>query len=101
MREWAIQSPVSWFAILEFPDSFDLFYLDIFDKVLYKDQECFINGRRATGSFSLTDINGEVINAGILYKKLKLLECFKTFIIGGSGQFLPGLKPRVSLPVIL
>jgi N6-L-threonylcarbamoyladenine synthase len=51
-----------------------VFGFKLFDKVKYNNQECFIFGRRTKGSFNIRLLNGEVINAGISYKKLKLLE---------------------------
>jgi len=52
----------------------------LFDKVNYTDcetsviQECFIFGRRTSGSFDIRKLDGTKINAGISYKKLTLLE---------------------------
>ena len=46
----------------------------LFDKVLYNNQECFIFGRRSSGSFDIRLLDGTKISAGVNYKKLKLLE---------------------------
>lgn len=46
----------------------------LFDKVLYKGIECFIWGRRLTGSFLLRLIDGTNVKDGVGYKQLKLLE---------------------------
>ena len=46
----------------------------LFDKVSYKNTECFIFGRRATGSFDIRKLDGIKISAGVTYKKLKYLE---------------------------
>lgn len=46
----------------------------LFDKVLYNGQECFIWGRRSTGSFLLKMLDGTKVKDGVSYKKLKLLE---------------------------
>lgn len=49
------------------------------DKVLYKGQVCFINGRRQSGYFSLRDIdNNKIGNDSVSYKKLKFLETSKS-----------------------
>ena len=51
------------------------------DKVLYKGQVCFINGRRQSGYFSLRDIdNNKIGNDNISYKKLKFLETSKSLL---------------------
>lgn len=52
----------------------------LFDKVKYKNTNCFIFGRRATGSFDIRKLSGEKISAGISFKKLKLLDSRKTII---------------------
>lgn len=46
----------------------------LFDKVLYKRQECFIFGRRATGRMDIRLLDGTHINASVGFKNLKLLE---------------------------
>ena len=53
----------------------------LFDKVLYDNQECFVWGRRSTGSFLLKDLNGKIIKDGASYKKLKLLERSNNYLI--------------------
>ena len=53
----------------------------LFDKVLFQKQECFIFGRRSSGSFDLRLLNGSKINAGASYKKLTLLEKPKSMLI--------------------
>ena len=53
----------------------------LFDKVEYNNQECFIWGRRSSGSFLLKNINGKVIKDGVSYKKLKLLERSSNYLI--------------------
>ena len=42
---------------------------------------CFIFGRRKTGYFDVRKLNGERVSAGISYKKLRLLEKRKTYLI--------------------
>jgi N6-L-threonylcarbamoyladenine synthase len=46
----------------------------LFDKVLYESQECFIFGRRSSGYFDLRTLDGNRIHASANCKKLKLLE---------------------------
>lgn len=46
----------------------------LFDKVQYKGQECFVAGRRTSGSFILKDFEGNTINAGAGWKRLALVE---------------------------
>lgn len=54
----------------------------LFDKVLYQGKEYFIFGRRTSGFFDIRDLQGNKVNKGsISYKKLKLLETRKNYII--------------------
>ena len=53
----------------------------LFDKVLYKNQECFIWGRRTSGSMLLRLLDGTLIKDGVSYKKLKLLERNSSYLI--------------------
>ena len=53
----------------------------LFDKVKYKDQECFIFGRRSSGYFDIRQLDGTVIHRSASFKKLKLLEKQKTLLI--------------------
>ena len=52
----------------------------LFDKVLYDNTECFIFGRRATGYFDIRLLDGTSVHKGIGYKKLRLLECRKSYL---------------------
>lgn len=45
-----------------------------YDKVKYKDQTCFITGKRSSGSFQLKLFDGTVVSQGVSSKKLKLIE---------------------------
>ena len=56
----------------------------LFDKVLYNGIECYIFGRRSSGSFDLRLLDGTKISACANYKKLKLLECRKPILINRS-----------------
>ena len=53
----------------------------LFDKVLYNNQECFIWGRRTSGSMLLRLLDGTLIKDGVSYKKLKLLERSSSYLI--------------------
>ncbi len=52
----------------------------LFDKVRYHNVECFIFGRRSSGSFDIRKLDGTKVSAGISYKKLVLLEPRSTYI---------------------
>ena len=53
----------------------------LWDKVLYKRQECFVSGRRASGSFALRKLDGTVVTNSISFKKLQLLEPATNYLI--------------------
>lgn len=53
----------------------------LFDKVLYDNQECFIWGRRTSGSMLLRLLDGTCIKDGVGYKKLQLLERSSNYLI--------------------
>ena len=57
-----------------------VFGYQLFDKVLYKGTECFIFGRRTSGSFDIRKLDGGKVSAGVSYKKLLLLEKRKTLL---------------------
>ena len=50
-------------------------------KVLYKGQECFVSGRRSSGSFALKKLDGTSISKGVTFKKLRLLEPATNYLI--------------------
>lgn len=52
----------------------------LFDKVLFKGQECFIFGRRSSGSMDVRLLDGTKISSCAGYKKLTLLESGKSFL---------------------
>ena len=60
---------------------YSVFGFHLFDKVKYNNIDCFIFGRRSSGSFDIRKLNGEVISHGISYKKLKLVEYRKSLLI--------------------
>lgn len=53
----------------------------LFDKVRYKGIECFVFGRRSSGSFDIRLFDGTRVNAGVTYKKLQFVGVSGTFII--------------------
>lgn len=57
-----------------------VFGFQLFDKVKYRGEECFIFGRRSSGSFDIRHLNGNKVSAGVSYKKLTLLETRKTIL---------------------
>lgn len=57
----------------------------LFDKVKYNGIECFVYGRRSSGSFDIRKLDGTKVHAGISFKKLKLLEVRKNFLITKEG----------------
>ena len=57
----------------------------LFDKVKYNGIEYFVYARRASGSFDIRKIDGNKIHDGVSFKKLKLLEVRKNFLITKEG----------------
>lgn len=51
-----------------------VFGFQLFDKVKYNNQECFIFARRSSGYFDLRRLDGTIIGHSVSYKKIKLLE---------------------------
>ena len=51
-----------------------------YDKVKYKNQTCFITGKRSSGYFQLKLFDGTVVTQGVSSKKLKLIEPIKGWI---------------------
>ena len=58
-----------------------VFGFRLFDKVMCNGEMGFIFGRRTSGSFCIKELDGKQISAGISYKKLKLLNKRKTYLI--------------------
>lgn len=71
----------------------------LFDKVLCKDKECFIFGRRSSGSFSVRQLDGTHISDSISYKKLKFLQPKSNYITERRRGLLPTASYGVSEPV--
>lgn len=57
-----------------------VFGYQIFDKIKYQKQECFIFGRRSSGSFDIRKLDGTKVSAGVSYKKLKLTGLAKSLL---------------------
>ena len=53
----------------------------LFDKVLYEGQECFIFGRRSSGYFDIRLLDGTQIHASANYKKLRRVEYANTLLV--------------------
>ena len=65
----------------------------LFDKVIFKNQKCFIFGRRSSGSFKLKKLDGSIVSAGAGYKKLRLLETAKSVLFEErSGSSSPTVE---------
>lgn len=77
---------------------YEVFGFRLWDKVLYNGQECFISGRRQTGSFALKTFTGKKASDGVTYKKLTLLEKAENYITERRRMSVssPGLKAGVS-----
>jgi hypothetical protein len=52
----------------------------LFDKVKYKNQECFITGRRTSGYFVLKTLDGKAVHNSAKYTDLQLIQKSNTFI---------------------
>ncbi len=52
----------------------------LFDKVIYEGQECFIFGRRSSGYFDLRLLDGAKVHASASWKKLKRVEYAQTLL---------------------
>lgn len=64
----------------------------LFDKVKFKGQECFIFGRRTSGSMDIRLLDGTKISPCAGYKKLKLLEPRGRFLTERRQSFPPTAK---------
>jgi len=53
----------------------------LFDQVMYENEECFIFGRRSSGYFDLRRLDGTKIHASASFKKLKRVEHSNTLLI--------------------
>lgn len=74
-----------------------VFGFRLFDKVKYNGIECFVWGRRSTGSFLLKKLDGTKIKDGVSYKQITLLEKSKNYLIERrKAVSSPYLKVEVS-----
>jgi len=72
------------------------------DSVRWNGSQCYIKGRRATGSFLLSNIDGKRIKDGVGYKRLRLVRRVQALQFArGGGASSPRLKAGVSAPSIL
>ena len=53
----------------------------LMDSVEYAYRDCFLSGRRVSGSFSVADITGKVLAGSVSYKKLTLKHHNNTYIM--------------------
>ena len=67
----------------------------LFDRVLYKGTECFVFGRRRDGRFAVRHLDGTRINEQVSFRKLKLLESAKHYIVERRTPLLIGASPDV------
>ena len=58
----------------------------LMDSVKYAYRDCFLSGRRMSGSFSVADINGKVLAGSVSYKKLTLNHHNNTYIMGVAAS---------------
>jgi hypothetical protein len=57
----------------------------LFDHVRYKDEDCFIFGRRTSGYFDLRKLDGSVVHRSASFKELTLLKRQNTILIERKG----------------
>lgn len=69
-----------------------MFGFQLFDRVAYEREKCFIFGRRASGSFDIRHLNGVRVSAGVSYKKLRRLEARKTILMERRMPFPPQVR---------
>lgn len=55
----------------------EVFGFRLWDKVKYPEGIGWVSGRRISGSFSISNLEGDIIKGGITYKKLKILQSAK------------------------
>ena len=61
----------------------------LMDSVRYAYRECFLSGRRMSGSFSVADITGKVLADSVSYKKLTLKHHNNTYIMEEAALLSP------------
>ena len=77
--------------------AFEVFGFRLFDKVRYKNQECFIFGRRTSGYFDLRLLDGTKVHAGVSYKQLTLVERAKNILIQKEVAAIPPMTEVTGL----
>ena len=70
----------------------------LFDKVRFNGTECFVFGRRNTGSFAIRLLDGTKISESVTYKKLRFLEPCKYILTERRTVLLPTASNGVSEP---
>ena len=74
-----------------------LFGLKKFDLVKTSKGVGFVKGKRSSGFFAISDINGTIISDSVNIKKnIDRIQARKA-VLTWRSQFLPDLKDRVSL----
>ena len=61
----------------------------LMDSIEYAYRDCFLSGRRMSGSFSVADITGKVLADSVRYKKLTLKHHNNTYIMEEAVLFSP------------
>ena len=61
----------------------------LMDSVEYAYRDCFLSGRRMSGSFSVADITGKVLAGSVSYKKLTLKHHNNTYIMEEAALLSP------------
>jgi N6-L-threonylcarbamoyladenine synthase len=61
----------------------------LMDSVEYAYRDCFLSGRRVSGSFSVADITGKVLADSVSYKKLALKHHNNTYIMEETALLSP------------
>ena len=59
---------------------YTVFGFRLWDKVIYKKEECFVQGRRSSGYFQLKRLDGSTVTPAVSYTKLRLVETRKHYI---------------------
>jgi hypothetical protein len=59
------------------------------DSVEYAYRDCFLSGRRVSGSFSVASITGKVLADSVSYKKLTLKHHNNTYIMEEAALLSP------------
>ena len=59
---------------------YTVFGFRLWDKVIYKKEECFVQGRRSSGYFQLKKLDGTLITPGVSFSKLSFVEAGRSYI---------------------